>query len=402
MAGKWRAIALLSACEVLALGLWFSMSAVVPALRAAHDLSDWQVSLFTSAVGIGFVCGTLTSAMLGLADRFDPRRVFLVAAWAGAAANAAILAMDPASPMVIVLRFVTGAAMAGVYPVGMKMAAGWAKADTGLLVGLLVGALTLGSAAPHLFNALGGVDWRLTLVLASAAALLAGLLILGFRLGPNHAVAPRFRPALAVRAVTDPATRLANLGYFGHMWELYAMWGWIGVFLQASFGRTFADPGSAAFYAKLATFAVIGAGALGSLLGGLVADRMGRTTLTMAAMAISGGCALVAGFLFGGNPHLLIGLCLIWGVAVVADSAQFSSCVIELNSPDTIGTMLTVQTCAGFLLTFVTIHLIPPLVAAVGWQYAFIALAPGPFLGVLAMARLRAHPASTRIAGGRR
>ena len=404
MAGtKWLSIALLAACQVMALALWFSATAVVPALRLELALDDTQTSLFTSAVAVGFVAGTLGSAVLGLADRIDPRRFFMASALVAAAANGAILLVEPGSPVVVALRFVTGACMAGIYPVGMKMAATWAKGDTGLLVGLLVGAVTLGSALPHLFNVAGGVDWRFTLVAASTLAAAAGLLINLVGLGPERAEAPRIDPGAVLRAWTNKPLRLANLGYFGHMWELYAMWGWIGLFLHASFAASFGGAtADSAFYANLATFAVIGAGAAGSLFGGVFADRLGRTTLTMGAMAISGSCALVAGFLFAGDPWILLALCLVWGVAAVADSAQFSSCIIELSDRSYMGTMLTVQTCIGFLLTLATIHMIPPLVDAVGWSYAFAPLAIGPFLGVLAMARLRAHPDAVKLARGNR
>ncbi|MFQ5913142.1 MAG: MFS transporter [Nitrospinota bacterium] len=400
---KWPSIALLAVCEVMALTLWFSVSAVVPALRSEFTLGDLQASLITSSVAVGFVVGTLGSALLGLADRLHPRRFFMVSALAAAAANAAILLVEPTSPLVIGLRFVTGMCMAGLYPIGMKMAATWARGDTGLLVGLLVGALTLGSASPHLFNAAGGVDWRFTLVAASAFAVAAGFLINFVGLGPGHVQSPRFNPSSVLRAWTDRPLRLANFGYFGHMWELYAMWGWIGVFVHASFGESFGDAGAAAsFYANLAAFAVIASGAAGCLFGGVLADRLGRTTLTMGAMVTSGVCSLVVGFLYGGDPRVLVALGIVWGVAVIADSAQFSSCIIELSDRFYVGTMLTVQTSLGFLLTLATIHLIPWLVDAIGWQYAFGALAVGPFLGVLAMWRLRAHPEAVKLASGNR
>lgn len=399
MSGKWRAIALVAVCEVMALSLWFSATAVLPALKAQASLDAFHASLFTSLVAVGFVFGTLTSAVLGLADRWEPHHFFRASAWTAAVANLGLLAFDPASPWVLACRFVTGFCMAGVYPVGMKMVSTWAKGDMGLLVGLLVGALTLGSGSPHLFNALGGLDWRLTVVLASASAALAGLLVGWVGLGPNFSKAPPFQPGYVLHAFRDMPLRLANMGYWGHMWELYAMWAWIGAFLAASFARRGID----AEWAGAATFLVVGVGgAVGCLGGGWLADRWGRTTVTMAAMAASGTLALLAGLTFGAPAWLTVAVCLAWGVTIVADSAQFSSAVIELSDRAHVGTMLTTQTCVGFLLSLATIHLVPVLVEAAGWAWAFAALAPGPFLGVWAMGRLRARPEAVRLAGGRR
>ncbi|MEW5726763.1 MAG: MFS transporter [Pseudomonadota bacterium] len=425
MSGKWRAIALVAVCEVMALSLWFSATAVLPALQAQGSLDAFHVSLFTSLVAVGFVCGTLTSAILGLADRWELHHFFRASAWVAAVANLGLLAFDPASPWVLACRFVTGFCMAGVYPVGMKMVSTWARVlppasndardrqatnnsiagnrgmggDMGLLIGLLVGALTLGSGSPHLFNALGGLDWRLTVVLASGSAALAGLLIGWVGLGPNLAKAPPFQPGYVLNAFRDKPLRLANMGYWGHMWELYAMWAWIGGFLAASF----AQRGIAAEWAGAATFLVVGVGgAVGCLGGGWLADRWGRTTVTMAAMAASGTLALLSGLTFGAPAWLTVAVCLAWGITIVADSAQFSSSVIELSDRAHVGTMLTTQTCVGFLLSLATIHLVPVLVEAAGWVWAFAALAPGPFLGVWAMGRLRARPEAVRLAGGRR
>ena len=398
---RTASLALIAFCEVAALAVWFSASAVVPALTAEIALPALNASLFTSAVQAGFVMGTLISATIGLADRYDPRRVFFASCCVAAAANGAILLFDPASGMVIAMRFVTGACMAGVYPVGMKLVTTWAKGDMGFMVGILVGALTLGSASPHLFNALGGIDWRFTIGITSVSALLAGIAILFAGIGPNVGKAPPFNPRLALRAWTDKPVRLANLGYLGHMWELYAMWAWIGVFFYASFGLVMA-PDQAAVSAALATFATVAAGAIGCVLGGLIADRLGRTAFTSVMMAISGTCAAGVGFLYGGPPALLIAVCLVWGFTIVADSAQFSASTAELSDPSLVGTMLTVQTSMGFLLTLATIHLVPHLVDAVGWQYAFAFLAPGPALGIWAMMTLRRHPDSVRLAGGKR
>ena len=398
---KAASVSIIAVCQVAAMALWFSASAVIPALVAEFRLSGFAQAALTSGVQAGFVLGCLASAFLGLADRVDPRRLFATSAAIGAVSNALLLAVDPASIGAPLLRVVTGVCMAGVYPVGMKLASTWAKGDMGLMVGILVGALTLGSASPYLFNALGGVNWRIPLAFASASAVVAAILILFAGVGPNRAPSPRFDPQVVATAWRDVPLRLANLGYLGHMWELYAMWAWIGVFFDASFALTLpaaVAPGAA----KLAAFATIAAGAVGSVGAGLMADRLGRTTITIVAMAVSGSCAATVGLLFGGDPAWLVALCIVWGVSIVADSAQFSASIAELSDRAWVGTMLTLQTALGFTLTLLTIHLMPYLIAALGWRHAFVPLAIGPAFGVYAMARLRAHPRSVALAGGRR
>jgi MFS family permease len=398
---KRASIAIIAICQVGAMALWFSASAALPSLVDEFHLSSFMQAALTSGVQAGFVVGCIVSAILGLPDRVDPRRLIALSALVGAIANALLLVVDPSTMIAPLLRFVTGVALAGVYPVGMKLASTWAQGDTGLMIGILVGALTLGSASPHLFNAFGGVAWRIPVGFATLTALGAAMVIGFAGLGPNRAPSPRFDPRAVLTAWRDVPLRLANLGYLGHMWELYAMWAWIVVFLHASFALSLA-PDVAPTAAKLAAFATVASGAIGCVAAGFLADRLGRTTLTIVSMAISGSCAAVIGTLYGGTPALVVAVCVLWGITIIADSAQFSASIAELADRTRVGTMLTVQTALGFTLTLVTIHLLPHWVDAMGWRYAFVPLSIGPAIGVWAMWRLRRHPRSVQLAGGRR
>ena len=396
---KWRALALLSLAELFGMALWFSGSAVVPALSREWNLSGSQVSWLANAVQLGFVAGTLISATLNLADIITTRHLFAVSALLGALTNGffGIYVHQPGTA--IALRFLTGVCLAGVYPPGMKLMATWFRERRGLALGVLVGALTLGKATPYLVNALGSSNWRLNVLFVSILAVIGGLIVLLFVADGPHALPPAsFDLTQIVKVFRNRGVRLASFGYFGHMWELYAMWIWIPVMIRASVTTQGGNP----IFAEMASFLVIGAGAIGCVVAGLIADRVGRTVVTSWAMAISGSCCLLVGFLFGANPVLLLLLAVIWGASVVADSAQFSSCVTELGDPQYIGTALTLQMCVGFLLTTISIELIPKAVDLITWRYAFMILAPGPLFGVIAMLRLRQLPEAVKIAHGKR
>ena len=369
---------------------WFSASAVSPTLARLWALSPGATAWLTISVQVGFVVGALVSATLILADRLSARRLIAGSAVLAAAATLGV-ALAPGVRVAIACRMLTGAALAGVYPPGMKIAAGWFKEGRGLAIGILVGAVTLGSASPHLVRwAVSPDAWRVVLVVAAVSAIAGGLLILLIpHDGPFAAPSPPFSLAAAPRILKDRAVALANLGYLGHMWELYAMWTWMAVFVAASEHARRGAEADVAGLAALVTFAVVGSGALGCWLGGKYADRWGRSLVTSVAMLVSGSCALTVGLVYGGPLLLLVPLLLVWGISVVADSAQFSAAVSELAPREYVGTALTLQTSLGFLLTCATIYLLPTVAAAIGWRWSMSVLAIGPALGIWAMLTLR-------------
>ena len=386
---KLRSITLLMLAEVAAMSLWFVSAAVLPDMLREVTISPVRQAALSSGVQAGFVVGALGSAGLGLADRFDPRRLFAASAIGAALVNAVLLFAMPGSLVAIAARFVTGALLAGVYPVGMKIVVGWGLKDRGFLVGALVGAVTLGSASPHLLALIGGADWRASVAAASLIAGAGGLSVLATALGPHHALAARFHPRDIAAAWTNRRVRLAYAGYLGHMWELYAMWAWIGAAAAVSYGVSL--PASQAEpLAKLTAFLSIAVGGVMCIVAGLLADRIGKAETAIIAMAISGSCAIATAVTFGGPVWLTFVIVLVWGASILPDSAQFSALVADYSRPEKAGSLLTFQTALGFALTIGTVQFAPMVARAFGWPLLLASLAIGPAFGIAAMLRLRA------------
>ncbi|CAN5754374.1 MFS transporter [soil metagenome] len=386
---QWSVLAVLALAQLLGMSLWFTASATSAQLAERWGLDAAGTATLTTTVQIGFVAGTALAALLNLADLVAARRYFAVSAVLAAAANAALLLADGAASA-YVSRFLTGFFLAGVYPPAMKMAATWFRSARGLAIGIIVGALTIGKALPYLIGAIGTPDYRVVVLTTSAGALIAAALIAAtYDDGPFPFPRRAFSWGLVGVIARHRPTRLAIGGYLGHMWELYAMWATLGSFFLYFFSRRGLGGAELAGAAGLIAFAGIAIGGVGSVMAGAWADRWGRENVASCAMVVSGACALTLGWLVDMPAWIVVSVAMLWGFAIVADSAQFSALVTEVSPPHAVGTALTLQTSLGFALTAVTIWLTVVASERFGWGVAFSLLAVGPALGVLAMIKLK-------------
>lgn len=392
---RWRVLTLLGIAELLGMSLWFAASAVSPQLRAMWGLTPAEVGWLTTIVQLGFVCGTAIVAVLNLADLIPAGRLFSASAFLGACANAAILAV-PGYGFALLTRFLTGFFLAGVYPPAMKMISTWFRAERGLAIGVIVGALTIGKATPYLVRAIPHVGLRPVVLTASVGAMVGGLLVaLWYRDGPFPFTSRPFSWTQVGDVVRVREWRLATTSYLGHMFELYAFWTWIPAFLAASVAASAGGRFRAPRFISLLAFTTIAIGGIGSVWGGLFADKRGRERLVSISLFMSGGCCLLSGLLFGQPLWVLGALAMTWGFFVIADSAQFSALVTESVPTHAVGTALTVQTSLGFLLTMLPMQIVPLIAQRAGWRWGFAMLALGPIAGIAAirrLARLRRSP----------
>lgn len=384
MSRKSRTLFLMIIATMAGMSLWFMTAAVLPDMAAEAGIDPARLAWLSSAVQAGFVAGSLTFALTGIPDRMDPRRVFAVCAIGTAVANAGLLAAPFGGPGAILLRFLTGALMAGVWPIAMKIAIGWGTRDRGLMLGTLAGALTAGKSVPYLLAWLGGADWRIALIMGSVLAAAGGGLALLSDLGPHHARATAFRARAIGLAWTNRRIRAAIIGYLGHMWEMFVLWAWIGTAVTASFALRMPQA-DAVSLGKLTAFLCIAAGAPACVCAGALADRIGKARVAAAALATSGAMALLTAATFGGPVWLTLVLVIVWGAAVVPDSPQFSAIVADNAPPELAGSLVTFQASLGFLLTTFTVQAAPSVAAAWGWPFLLGLLALGPALGLLGM-----------------
>ena len=382
---------------VLGMSTWFSATAVIPKLRDVWSLSASAQAWLTISVILGFVIGALFSSALNLSDRVRPQLVMLVGGVGAGVANLGLIWAGGAE-VGVPLRFLTGFFVAGVYPPSFKLIATWYRAGRGTALGVLAAGIVFGNSTPHLANALGGVDWESVIVATSAMSIAGGVVAYVVRDGPFEFPDTPFDPSQIGRVFANRGVRLSSIGYFGHMWEFFAMAAWFLIF----FGDHLASVGQEVIPgAALLTFVVVAMGAAGSWAGGLIADRWGRTNFTILMLGISGLCSLGIGLLFGGPTWPIVVVGLVWGFTVVADSAQFSAMVTETGDQSYVGTALTMQIAIGFTISAATIWIVPIVEELVTWRWAFAVLALGPAVGIWAMLKLKHSPEARLIAGGR-
>lgn len=400
---KITILLILSIAQLFGLSLWFAPNAVIDQLQPKFDLSNKDLSNLSIVVTLGFVFGGLFFSIFNIPDLISANKLFFINSLLGGLANIIIVVFNgPNFETILVLRFLTGFSLAGIYPIGMKLTASHFDHNRGFAIGILLGALTVGSGLPYLFRLFGTPDWKALILTTSILAILGGVFVLSFvSEGPFVSKSQKFNLAAVKTIFSTRSIRLANYGYLGHMFELYAFWIWFPIMLKDSFENTFPDATNreVVVFFSGGTFLIFFSGAIGNILGGFISDKIGRTKFNIIMLFVSGLSGLIVG-LFYSTPYLVLTIGIIWGFTIVPDSPQYSTMITELVDNKLIGTALTIQTALGFALTIVSIKLVPIFVDEFTWKYAFMFLAIGPALGILSMFNLRNESDAIKIANG--
>ncbi len=363
--------------------LWFAGNAIIQSLQKNLNLAENAIGHITSAVQLGFIVGTLVFAFLTISDRFSPSKVFFISAIAGSLSNLGVYLWAYDFGSLIFLRFITGFFLAGIYPVGMKIASDWYEKGLGKALGYLVGALVVGTAFPHLLkNITETLPWKYVIILTSIFASLGGLLILVFvPNGPFRKQSQQLDFKAFFNVFKNKDFRSAAFGYFGHMWELYTLWAFIP-FILLTYSKSHAE---VTINIPLLSFLIIGVGGIACIIGGYFSQKFGSDKVAFYSLLASGVCCLLSPFVLQMSYFVFLGFLFIWGMVVISDSPQFSTLVAQTAPKESIGTALTIVNCIGFSITIISIQLTNLLIDKIPAQYVFVLLGIGPALGLYAL-----------------
>jgi len=365
--------------------LWFAGNAIIADLQPAMNVGIQNIGIITSAIQLGFITGTLLFAFFSVSDRYSPRKLFLFCSVLGSISNILIYLVAYNLFSLLILRFITGFFLTGIYPVGMKIAAGWYKEKLGNAIGLLVGALVLGTAFPHLLKSLGGsLPWEQVIFIISGISLIGGIsMYLLVKDGPYIHSGTKFDQRALIKIFKYKKLRSSALGYFGHMWELYTLWALVPIILL--------------YYVKLNTvelnisfwsFIVIASGSVGCIIGGVISKKIGSARVAYSQLALSGFCCLISPVMFYTTTTIFLAYLVFWGIVVVGDSPQYSA-IIALAAPkELVGSALTIVNSIGFALTILSLWFVYQFLGVIEISYALILLALGPILGLISMKKL--------------